>query len=72
MVRTTTQARSYNSGPEIRPQLAHLDWLVRARWLANAVYLADRIEREIERGSASPTMNRDGLAEAYAGMTAGV
>lgn len=56
--------------PEIRPQLAHLDSLIRARWLANAIYFADRIERDIERGSESPTTNQDGLAEAYAGMTA--
>jgi Ser/Thr protein kinase RdoA (MazF antagonist) len=57
--------------PDIRPQLAYLDCLIKARWLANAIYFADRIERNIERGSGSPTANQDGLAEAYAGMTAG-
>jgi Ser/Thr protein kinase RdoA (MazF antagonist) len=55
--------------PEIGPQLAHLDWLVKARWLANAIYFASRIERGIKRGSESPTANQDGLAAAYAGMT---
>lgn len=57
--------------PEIGPQLAHLDWLVKARWLANAIYFASRIERGIERGSDSPTANQDGLAAAYAGITNG-
>jgi hypothetical protein len=42
---------------------------VKARWLANAIYFSSRIERGIERGSASPTANHEGLAEAYAGMT---
>lgn len=56
--------------PGIRPQLAHLDWLIKARWMANAIYFADRIERGIERGSTSQTFNEDGLAEAYAAMTA--
>jgi hypothetical protein len=56
--------------PEIGPQLAHLDCLVKARWLANAIYFSSRIERGIERGSDSPTVNQDGLAAAYAGMTA--
>jgi homoserine kinase type II len=58
--------------PEIGPQLAHLDCLVKARWLANAIYFSSRIERGITRGSDSPTANRDGLAAAYAGMTARV
>ena len=57
--------------PEFRPQLAYLDCLIKARWLANAVYFASRIERGISRGSDSPTANQDGLADAYAGMTAG-
>jgi homoserine kinase type II len=56
--------------PQIRPQLAYLDCLVKARWLANAIYFAARIERGIERGSDSLTANQDGLAAAYAGMTA--
>jgi Ser/Thr protein kinase RdoA (MazF antagonist) len=69
-------ARSFTEGyaaelPEIRPQLVYLDCLVKARWLANAIYFASRIERGIERGSTSPTANQDGLAEAYAGITAG-
>jgi Ser/Thr protein kinase RdoA (MazF antagonist) len=58
--------------PEIAPQLSHLDCLVKARWLANAIYFSSRIERGIVRGSNSPTANQDGLAAAYAGMTAGV
>lgn len=58
--------------PQIGPQLAHLDCLVKARWLANAIYFSSRIERGITRGSASPTANQDGLAAAYAGMTARV
>jgi Ser/Thr protein kinase RdoA (MazF antagonist) len=56
--------------PEMSPELAHLDLLVQARWLANAIYLCSRIERGITRGSDSPTANQDGLAAAYAGMTA--
>jgi Ser/Thr protein kinase RdoA (MazF antagonist) len=56
--------------PEISPQLFYLDWLVKARWLANAIYFSSRIERGITRGSDSPTANQDGLAAAYAGMTA--
>jgi Ser/Thr protein kinase RdoA (MazF antagonist) len=58
--------------PEVGPQLAQLDWLVKARWLANAIYFCSRIERDIERGSDSPTANQDGLAAAYAGLTAGL
>lgn len=58
--------------PQIGPQLAHLDCLVKARWLANAIYFSSRIERGITRGSDSPTANQDGLAAAYAGMTARV
>jgi Ser/Thr protein kinase RdoA (MazF antagonist) len=51
--------------PEIGPQLTQLDCL------ANAIYFSARIERGITRGSDSPTANQDGLAAAYAGMTAG-
>ncbi len=58
--------------PEIGSQLPHLDCLVKARWLANAIYFSSRIERGIERGSDAPAANRDGLAAAYAGMTAKV
>jgi Ser/Thr protein kinase RdoA (MazF antagonist) len=57
--------------PEIAPHLPYLDCLVKARWLANAIYFSSRIERGIERGSDSPAANHDGLAAAYAGMTAG-
>lgn len=56
--------------PEIGAELDHLNCLVKARWLANTVYFASRIERGIERGSSSPTTNQDGLAEAYAGLIA--
>jgi len=57
--------------PQISQQLAHLDCLVKARWLANAIYFSSRIERGITRGPGSPAANQDGLAAAYAGMTAG-
>jgi len=57
--------------PEISPQLVHVDCLVKARWLANAIYFCSRIERGITRGPGSPTANQEGLAAAYAGMTAG-
>lgn len=56
--------------PEIGPQLAHLGWLVRARWVAQAIYFASRIERGIGRGPGAPDANEQGLATAYAGMTA--
>jgi Ser/Thr protein kinase RdoA (MazF antagonist) len=56
--------------PQIGRQLAYLDCLVKARWLANAIYFCSRIERGIKRGSDSPAANHDGLAAAYAGMTA--
>jgi Ser/Thr protein kinase RdoA (MazF antagonist) len=59
------------AAPEIVPQFGALDWLIKARYLANAIYFSSRIQRGIERGSASPTANRDGLAAAYAGLTAG-
>jgi Ser/Thr protein kinase RdoA (MazF antagonist) len=57
--------------PEIGPQLAHLDCLVQARWVAQAIYFASRIERRIDRGPGALTANEDGLATAYQGMTAG-
>jgi hypothetical protein len=43
--------------------------LARARWVAQAIYFASRIERGIHRGHTSPTANEDGLAAAYHGMT---
>jgi Ser/Thr protein kinase RdoA (MazF antagonist) len=58
------------AAPEIVQQLAALAWLIKARWLANAIYFSSRIQRGIERGSDSPTANQDGLAAAYAGLTA--
>jgi Ser/Thr protein kinase RdoA (MazF antagonist) len=57
--------------PEIGPQLAHLGCLVQARWVAHAIYFASRIERGIGRGPGAPDANEEGLAAAYAGMTAG-
>lgn len=57
--------------PAIGPQLTHLDCLVTARWLVNAIYFSSRIERGITRGSDSPAANQNGLAAAYAGLTAG-
>jgi Ser/Thr protein kinase RdoA (MazF antagonist) len=55
--------------PRIGPELTYLDGLVRARWVAHAIYFASRIERGIHRGHTSPTANQDGLAAAYHGMT---
>lgn len=55
--------------PQIGPELAYLDCIVRARWVAHAIYFASRIERGINRGHPSPTANEDGLAAAYHGMT---
>lgn len=57
--------------PEIGPQLAHLDCFVKVRWAVQAIYFASRIERGIDRGPGAPDVNQDGLAAAYAGMTAG-
>jgi hypothetical protein len=57
--------------PEIGAQLAHLGCLVRARWVAQAIYFASRIERGIDRGPGAPNANEEGLATAYEGMTAG-
>jgi hypothetical protein len=44
--------------------------LIRARWVAQAIYFASRIERGIDRGPGGPAENEDGLAAAYHGMTA--
>jgi hypothetical protein len=57
--------------PEIGPQLACLGRLVQARWVAQAIYFAARIERGIDRGPGGPAANHEGLAAAYQGMTAG-
>jgi Ser/Thr protein kinase RdoA (MazF antagonist) len=57
--------------PEIGPELAHLSCLVQARWVAQAIYFASRIERGIDRGPGAPDANEEGLATAYEGMTAG-
>jgi Ser/Thr protein kinase RdoA (MazF antagonist) len=57
--------------PEIGPQLAHLGCLIQARWVAQAIYFASRIERGIDRGQDAPNANEEGLAAAYEGMTAG-
>lgn len=53
----------------LAPELADLGTMIKARWLANAIYFASRIERGITRGSESPTANEDGLAAAFAGLT---
>jgi homoserine kinase type II len=57
--------------PEIGSQLAYLDLLVRARWVAQAIYFAARIERGIDRGPGGAGANEDGLAAACHGMSAG-
>jgi hypothetical protein len=57
--------------PEIGPELAHLGRLEQARWVAQAIYFASRIERGIDRGHGTPNANQEGLATAYEGMTAG-
>ena len=54
--------------PDFGWQLRYLECLIRARWLANAIYFADRIARGIQRGSDSPAANQDGLAAALRGM----
>ena len=51
--------------PTITDQVQRLSTFTRLRWMCTAVYLADRIDRGVERG-ASPEGNRLGLAEAYA------
>jgi Ser/Thr protein kinase RdoA (MazF antagonist) len=56
--------------PEIGPELAHLGRLVQARWIAQAIYFASRIERGINRGHGGPRANEEGLATAYAVLTA--
>ncbi len=56
--------------PRLAAELPYLSTMIRARWLANAVYFASRIERGITRGSDSPTANDDGLAAAFEGLTA--
>jgi Ser/Thr protein kinase RdoA (MazF antagonist) len=55
--------------PQIEPELQHLDVVIKARWIANAIYFASRIERGITRGARSPTASEDGLAQAYRGLT---
>lgn len=57
--------------PEIGTQLAHLSCLVQARWVAQAIYFASRIERGINRGPGAPAANEEGLATAYQQLTAG-
>lgn len=54
--------------PQITAQLDWLDCLIRARWVAQAIYFCSRIERGIERGPGPPTANQDGLAAAYAAL----
>ncbi|MEV4174774.1 phosphotransferase [Nonomuraea sp. NPDC049709] len=56
--------------PAIARDLDHLDLFVRVRWMAHAIYFADRIERGVLRGVSGPAGNENGLAEAYAGMRA--
>ncbi len=56
--------------PRLAAELPYLGTMIRARWLANAVYFASRIDRGITRGSDSPTANDDGLATAFEGLSA--
>ncbi|GAA2207476.1 hypothetical protein GCM10009850_029340 [Nonomuraea monospora] len=56
--------------PSMARDLDHLDLFVRVRWMANAIYFADRIARGVRRGPGGPAANEEGLAEAYAGMRA--
>jgi Ser/Thr protein kinase RdoA (MazF antagonist) len=58
-----------DEAPGLARQLPHLDVVVRARWVANAIYFASRIERGITRGADTSTGNEEGLATAYHGMT---
>jgi hypothetical protein len=57
--------------PEIGPQLAGLASMTQARWVAQAIYFASRIERGIDRGSSAAAANNEGLAIAHQAMTAG-
>jgi homoserine kinase type II len=57
--------------PEIGPQLAHLGCLVQARWVAQAIYFASRMERGIGRGPGAPDANEEGLATATAHLCHG-
>ncbi|WP_212908666.1 phosphotransferase enzyme family protein [Streptomyces sp. TS71-3] len=56
--------------PEACEELAHLDAFVKLRWMCNAIYFAARLDRGIVRGARSAADNEEGLAEAYAGLTA--
>lgn len=72
----TRAARWFTEGyagemPEIGPQLAVLGHLVQARWVAQSIYFASRIERGIDRGPGGPAANHEGLTAAYQAMTAG-
>ena len=55
--------------PRITPELPYLGYLIKARWVANAIYFSHRIEHGIQRGPAAPDANGAGLAAAYQGLT---
>lgn len=57
--------------PEVSEELGHLGTFVKLRWMCNAIYFAARLDRGITRGAGSAAENEKGLAEAYAGLTAG-
>jgi Ser/Thr protein kinase RdoA (MazF antagonist) len=54
--------------PQIAPELPCLGYLIKARWVANAIYFSHRIEHRIQRGPAAAYANREGLAAAYQGL----
>jgi homoserine kinase type II len=55
--------------PSLRPELRHLDDVRAARWVADALYFAHRIDRGITRGGP-PLANRDGLDRACRALLA--
>lgn len=57
--------------PEVSEELGHLGAFVKLRWMCNAIYFAARLDSGITRGGGSAAENQRGLAEAYAGLTAG-
>jgi Ser/Thr protein kinase RdoA (MazF antagonist) len=47
--------------PQIGPELAYLNCLARARWVAQAIYFASRIERGIHRGTPHRPLTKTAL-----------
>lgn len=56
--------------PQMAGELTDLNAVVKARWVAHAIYFSYRIEHGITCGAGSHSANEEGLADAYHGMTA--